>query len=595
MWVFALVAVAWLACRPVFAIDIPQGYGGPRVHDSSFIPDYILRITEENIVIGCEARLTVLVNGTSPGPALRLPAGKTSWIRVYNDMDHWNATMHWHGLSMRMAPFADGAPAASQWPIPPKNYFDYEIHPSRDEGGTYFYHSHVGFQAGTAGGPLIIEDAEEPPYAYDEERIVYLSDHFTETDEEIEAGLAATPLKWTGETKAVLINGVGVAINKTAGDGACNLPVIEVDPGKTYRFRFIGGTTISLVQFGITEHSNLTIIEADGSYTQPYSVEFVQASSGQRFDVLLTTKTEEELDGKTDFLFQYETKDRPAVFHGYGVLRYSGGEPQITTAPTSPVLTLSNQTYAWAEYALEPLYPNDFPTASEVTRRIIIDSRQLRIGPTVWHINDLSWNETTNPLPGDEPYLVNIYKNGPSAVPNYTAALENQGWDPETLTFPARIGEVLEIIWQNTGSLVENNGGVDFHPFHAHGGHFYDIGSGNKTYDPEENEKKLANYHPVRRDTTNLYRYGAKTTAGVDAGWRGWRLRVEYAGVWMVHCHILQHMLMGMQSVWVMGDYEEITKIPLSDAEGYLAWGGSVNGNDTYDPVVVHFFGDVED
>lgn len=37
------------------------------------------------------------------------------------------------------------------------------------------------------------------------------------------------------------------------------------------------------------------------------------------------------------------------------------------------------------------------------------------------------------------------------------------------------MGEVLEIVIQNTGSL--DIGRVDDHPFHAHGGHYYDIGS----------------------------------------------------------------------------------------------------------------------
>ena len=26
------------------------------------------------------------------------------------------------------------------------NYFDYEVRPELDDAGTYFYHSHVGFQ-----------------------------------------------------------------------------------------------------------------------------------------------------------------------------------------------------------------------------------------------------------------------------------------------------------------------------------------------------------------------------------------------------------------------------------------------------------------
>jgi L-ascorbate oxidase len=83
-----------------------------------------------------------------------------------------------------------------------------------------------------------------------------------------------------------------------------------------------------------------------------------------------------------------------------------------------------------------------------------------------------------------------------------------------------------------------------------------------------------------------------QTTAGINAGWRAWRLRVEDAGVWMIHCHILQHMAMGMQSVWVMGDYEQITRIPYPDTAGYLEYGGSAFGNASFSPSYVHQFDD---
>lgn len=46
-------------------------------------------------------------------------------------------------------------------------------------------------------------------------------------------------------------------------------------------------------------------------------------------------------------------------------------------------------------------------------------------------------------------------------MPNYTATLLNGGWGPYTLAWAAKIGEVLEIILENTGSLIEGNGGVD--------------------------------------------------------------------------------------------------------------------------------------
>ena len=97
----------------------------------------------------------------------------------------------------------------------------------------------------SASGPLIVEDIGTPPYSYDEEIIVQFQDYFNETDAVIEQGLVATPFVWSGETNAVLINGVGVSIGETAGENRCKLPVIDVDPGKTYRMRFIGAAALS--------------------------------------------------------------------------------------------------------------------------------------------------------------------------------------------------------------------------------------------------------------------------------------------------------------------------------------------------------------
>lgn len=326
---------------------------------------------------------------------------------------------------------------------------------------------------------MIVEDIGEPPYAYDEERIVQFGDYFNKTDTAIERGLVAKPFVWSGETNAVLINGVGVSVGEKAGKNGCELPVIHVDPGKTYRMRFIGTTALSMVQFGIINHDNFTIVGADGQYTKPHTESFMQVSTGQRFDVIFKAKTKEELGEKTDYLIQFETKDRPPpVYYGYGVLRYSGGTPFITTGPDRPPILHDKETYSWLEYALEPLKPNGFPTADEVTRRVVIYDRQVLTRTDIWRLNGDQWNVSTiYDTPSDRPYLVNIYERGPDAIPNYQRALNNKGWDPVTYTWPAKLGEVLEIIWVNTGSLVHDNGGVDYHPFHAHGGHYYDIGS----------------------------------------------------------------------------------------------------------------------
>lgn len=428
------------------------------------------------------------------------------------------------------------------------HFFDYEIVPEAGDSGTYFYHSHVGFQAASATGPLIVEDSGRAPYQYDHEYVIQFTDYFSKNDDAIEKSLTKVPFEWPGESDAVLINGVGVGdFSMSDGGGQrCRLPVISVDPGKVYRLRFIGATAISMVQFAIVDHSDFVIIAADGHYTQPYNESYMQLTSGQRFDVIFRAKSSLELAGKTEFFIQYETKDRPRVYRSYGILRYShANASKATTGPSTPPLTLPNTTHAWLEYALQPLTPNNFPSAAEVTRRIDIDLRQIPTDSIVWQANGLRWSETSVPYSDHVPYLVKIYRDGESAMPDYDAALNNSGWDPTTLTWPAKLGEVLEIVWHNTGSLVKRGGALDFHPFHAHGGPYYDIGSGKGLYDPVANEKRLEGYSPVLRDTTNLYKYAPSTQAGSEEGWRAWRLRVEDAGVWMIHCHVLQHMIMG--------------------------------------------------
>jgi L-ascorbate oxidase len=360
-----------------------------------------------------------------------------------------------------------------------------------------------------------------------------------------------------------------------------------VSPGKVYRFRFIGATAISLVSLGVESHDNLTIIAADASYTQPYSVSHVQVASGQRFDVLFHAKTDDELeaDSRSTYFIQMETRERPSTALAYAVLRYVNSAP-VPAAPSTRPLTLPKNTSDWAEYALQPLVPNDFPSLNEVTRRVIVTVAQVLAGTIVWRQDNTSFTEQSRQVP----YLVDIYKKGDAAIPDYDGAVANGGIDPVFNAFPARIGEVLEIVIQNTGSL-SGNGSLDVHPFHAHGGHFYDIGSGDGIYDLEANENRLAATSPVKRDTTMLFKYAASTGVGQKAGWRAWRLRVQDPGVWMIHCHILQHMVMGMQTVWIFGDANQITRIPHPMSQGYLTYGGSAYGNGSVYPRVVHQFG----
>ena len=388
---------------------------------------------------------------------------------------------------------------------------------------------------------MIVKSTSPSPYQYDDEFIVFVGDFFNKSGDVITQGLVANPFVWSGEATAITFNGHSGTTNYNGSDvtTAFDPAIFNVEPSKTYLFRLIGAQALSLVTFGFEDHSNLTIIEADGAYTKPASTDHIQIGSGQRFSFLLNTKSEAELQssGKTDYWIQEENRNRPATLLAFSLLSYGN----TTTAPAPPagsLLTLPQEVENWLEYTLEPNAPNDFPTADEVTRRLTITINQVSNGTLVWDQNNLTWTETTPSVP----YLVSIYEQGEAAIPDYNYSVANGGWDPKTKAFPAKIGEVLEIIIQNDGGPT---GGFDQHPFHFHGRHFWDIGTGNGTYDAAENEKKLAGYTPATRDTVWVYRWLAQGADFEKLGWRGIRVRVTDAGVWMFHCHILQHLIMG--------------------------------------------------
>lgn len=300
------------------------------------------------------------------------------------------------------------------------------------------------------------------------------------------------------------------------------------------------------------DHDNLTIIAADGRYTKPAEATGgrIQIDSGQRFDYLLTTKSEEELRklNKTNFWIQLESRYRPVNLTSYAILSYEDCETPTQPIPSSPPaetpLLITNDIQDWMEYTLQPIKPNNFPSLDQVSRTVIMASAQRQFVNTIeWTINNRSWTEVDEHL-GDTsvndtsfdtgtPYLVSIYENGNAAVPEFSQIKDNNGYDPDLNVFAAEVGEIIDIVIENQPN--NKSGGFDIHSWHIHGGHIYDLGSGPGSYDAVENEKRFKTYNPVMRDTTMLYKY--TTTDGVNTlpaftsqGWRAWRLRVDDAG-----------------------------------------------------------------
>ena len=237
------------------------------------------------------------------------------------------------------------------------------------------------------------------------------------------------------------------------------------------------------------------------SYTDKHNTSFIQIGSGQRFSVLLHTQSK---PNKQQYFLQLETRERDNLTRSYAVINYGppfNSSNLLFYPPTSPPLTLPPTDISFLDYQLRPHYSptyssRDLPTAAEVTRRVNITVHLSEPDGALIYLEDgYTWNEGLL----KEPYLVSLYKNDSVEWPCMARALNNSGLDPITRAFPAEIGEVLEIVIQNTGS---DGGEMETHPWHAHGAHYWDLGSGEGVYDAVANEAKWANStgKPVKRE-----------------------------------------------------------------------------------------------
>jgi len=248
-------------------------------------------------------------------------------------------------------------------------------------------------------------------------------------------------------------------------------------------------------------------LKRNRSYTKKHNTSIIQISSGQRYSVLLHTKANPE---KQQYTIQLETREREGlanITRSYAVLNYMPSFASNSSVgpfypPASPPLTLPPTDVNFLEYSLCPLESamnstHDMPTAEEVTRRVNITVHLSEPGGALVFLqNGYAWSED---VVEGEPYLVSLYKNDGKNWPSMERAILNNGLDPFTRAYPAEIGEVLEIVLQNTGS---DGGTTETHPWHAHGAHYWDLGSGAGIYDRAANEAKWAASpgKPVKRE-----------------------------------------------------------------------------------------------
>ena len=272
--------------------------------------DIKLSIARTPFSLGKRTAMATTVNGSLPGPLIRLREGQDVRLHVTNGLDV-DTSIHWHGL---LLPFEmDGVPGVTFPGIRPGETFTYRF-PVR-QSGTYWYHSHSGGQEGTGlMGPLIIDPADGERIATDREMVIVLSDWSFTAPMEILRKLKIAPdyynfrqqtwfeapsgkpmalpdkLKWgrmrmspadiadvTGATYSYLVNGHAP---EAPWSGLFH-------PGERVRLRVINASAMTLFNLRIPGLP-LTVIAADGSDVKPVETDEVQIGVAETYDFLVT-------------------------------------------------------------------------------------------------------------------------------------------------------------------------------------------------------------------------------------------------------------------------------------------------------------------
>ncbi|MBD1555721.1 copper resistance system multicopper oxidase [Vibrio sp. S9_S30] len=274
-----------------------------------------LVIQETVVNFNGRPRIATTINGVLPGPTIRLKEGQSVTIKVTNMLKE-DTSIHWHGLIL---PFQmDGVPGISFGGIKPGETFTYSF--DVQQNGTYWYHSHSGFQEMTGMyGAIVIEPSEKDPVEYDSEHIVLLSDWTDDNPHTVfnnlkmqgdyynyiqptlldnlskvkEKGLSDTladKRMWnsmrmsptdladlSAETLTYLMNGA-TSDNSWTG---------RFKKGERVRLRFINGSSNTFYDVRIPGLP-LTVVQSDGVNVHPVTADEFRFGPGETYDVVVS-------------------------------------------------------------------------------------------------------------------------------------------------------------------------------------------------------------------------------------------------------------------------------------------------------------------
>lgn len=482
------------------------------------VREFTLRARAAEWNIGTARAVRALTyDGTVPGPMLRVKEGDLVRVALINELDE-PTTIHWHGIPL---PFAmDGVPELTQPAVAPGGRFVYEF--VANVPGTYWYHSHFGYQFELGlFGALVVEPRAEP-LAYDREYTLVLDDWMSDPSKPSPAAdaynyrvagtrmgepmdtvamaqmharmtapgmadSAMAAMRASMERTAAKMRAIDSAakampahrshgvpmpeplfdaftINGHRGDA---LEALTVRRGDRVRLRLVNAGTATVFPIYVAGH-RMTVTHLDGQPIAPSDTDVVVVGMGERVDVLV--------HATNPGTWRVGSADATQRSKGLGLaLRYTG--VQGSTPADGDVPRVRPEPYR------EFTGAGTAPSSAGVRREHALSFKMA--SRSVWTINDKFY--------------------------------------PHTDPIEVRRGERVRVTVRNDSAYA--------HPVHLHG-HFFDV------VRPYAAAADIAK--PIRKDTLTLYHMDEHVI----------EFTADNPGAaWFLHCHNQYHHVGGMATI----------------------------------------------
>ncbi|HET9440394.1 MAG TPA: multicopper oxidase family protein [Longimicrobiales bacterium] len=490
---------------------LPDSSGAPLVKPRTLLKlktGAALRLEAQRIKRIVRGRTIVMYgfNGQQPGPLLEVPAGAVINVNFVNHTAHETA-VHWHGV--RLDNRFDGVPHVTQQPVAPGDSFQYQVR--FPDAGLYWYHPHhredIQQDLGLYGNMLVREARPQSYGPAHREETLMLDDLLLGSD-----GLIAY--------------GAERATHALMGRFG-NLMLINGEPAASYRLQVRQGEVVRLFLTNVanTRTFNLSIPGAQlkvvgsdiGRFEHEVWTESVVLAPAERYivDVMF------ERPGVVPLLNSVQSIDhtRGTFFPETDTL----GLISVSAQSAAPDLRAAHRTLREHVDVVADVgaYRRHFARAPDLTMTLSMKDRglpyplvQLLQRDTLF-FNPVEWSGTM-PMMDWLPTTDQVV---------WTLRDQATGKENEDITWQFNVGDLVRIRLVNDRHTLH----AMAHPIHIHGQRFLVL---------SVNGRPTSNH--VWKDTV-LVPVGSVVEL---------LLEISNPGLWMIHCHIAEHLEAGMKTVF---------------------------------------------